>query len=178
MHLFKDGRTVSPAPGDRIVRRVDKRWGQLGTVLPSGTVDAAFVGLDGRTYLFSGDAVPALHRVADYSHVDAGFPRQVAADWAGMASVDAAFVLDGTTYLFGTAGRLFRIPVADEFAWTAHEHRLDAGDVPPELRERLLEHGLRTAAERRVEGSSPEWTVPLEGGLRVVVAPRGRRAAS
>ena len=73
VHLFKDGRTVSPAPGDRIVRRVDQRWGQLGPVLPSGTVDAAFVGLDGKTYLFSGDRY-VRYTGADYSHVDAGLP--------------------------------------------------------------------------------------------------------
>ena len=92
-----------------------------------------------------------------------------------MTSVDVAFVLDGRTHLFGTAGRLFRIPVADEFEWAAHERRLDAGDVPPELRERLLAHGLQIAAEGRVEGTGPEWTVPLEGGGRVDGAPRGRR---
>ena len=104
VHLFKDGRTVSPAAGDRIVRRVDKRWGQLGPVLPTGTVDAAFVGVDGRTYLFSGDRY-LRYTGADYSRVDAGYPRRIAADWAGIVGVDAAFVLDGTTHVFGTAGR-------------------------------------------------------------------------
>ena len=78
VHLFKDGRTVSPAPGDKIVRRVDKRWGQLGPVLPTGSVDAAFVGVDGRTYLFSGDRY-LRYTGADYSRVDAGYPRRIAA---------------------------------------------------------------------------------------------------
>jgi Tc toxin complex TcA C-terminal TcB-binding domain/Neuraminidase-like domain/Hemopexin len=172
VHLFKDGRTVSPAPGDRIVRRVDRRWAQLGQVLPSGTVDAAFVGLDGKTYLFSGDRY-IRYSGADYSYVDAGFPRLIARDWGGMEHVDAAFVLDGRTHLFGTAETLFRIPVTQEFDRLANERRLDAGDVPPELRERLLTHGLRTAAdgrvERRVEGQGPEWTVPLDGGGQVTV---------
>jgi len=173
VHLFKDGRTVSPAPGDRIVRRVDKRWGQLPAVLPTGTVDGAFVGLDGKTYLFSGDRY-VRYTGADYSHVDAGYPRLVAGNWGGMASVDAAFVLDGRTYLFGSAGTLFRIPVTREFDRSAQQRRLDAGDVPPEVRERLLAHGLRTAANRRVEGrrvesNSPEWIVPLDDGGTVVV---------
>ena len=68
------------------------------------------------------------------------------------------------THLFGTAGRLFRIPVAEEFEWTAHERRLDAGDVPPELRERLLD--ARPAPRRTAgwTGTGPEWTVPLDGG--------------
>ena len=167
MHLFKDGRTVSTTPGDRIVRRVDKRWGQLGPVLPSGSVDAAFVGVDGRTYLFSGDRC-LRYTGADYSRVDPGYPRRIAAEWPGIVSVDAAFVLDGTTHLFGAPGELFRIPVAEEFEWTAHVRRLDAGDVPPELRERLLEHGLRTA-DTPVERTGSEWTVPIDGGARVVV---------
>ncbi len=167
VHLFKDGRTVSPAAGDKIVRRVDKRWGQLGPVLPTGSVDAAFVGVDGRTYLFSGDRC-LRYTGADYSRVDAGYPRRIAAEWAGIVGVDAAFVLDGTTHVFGTPGELFRIPVAEEFEWTAHVRRLDAGDIPPELRERLLEHGLR-AADARVEGAGTEWTVPIDGGARVVV---------
>jgi hypothetical protein len=168
VHLFKDGRTVSPPPGDRIVRRVDRRWAQLGLVLPSGTVDAAFVGLDGKTYVFSGDRY-IRYSGADYSYVDAGFPRLVARDWGGMERVDAAFVLDGKTYLFGTAGLLFRLPVPEETDWVAYEADLDAGEVPPELRERLLAHGLRLTADGRVQGHSPQWTVPTEHGLRVEV---------
>ena len=172
VHLFKDGREVAPAPGDRILRRVDKRWGQLGPVLAEGTVDAAFVGLDGRTYLFSGDRY-VRYTGADYSHVDAGYPRRLAGDWAGMTRVDAAFVLDGRTHLFGTAERLFEIPLTDEFERAAHERVLDAGDVPPELRDRLLTHGLAPVEGRRVEGhvetGAREWTVPLDDGFSVVV---------
>jgi hypothetical protein len=166
--LFKNGRTISPPPGDRIVRRVDKRWGLLGAVLPSGTVDAAFVGLDGKTYLFSGDRY-IRYSGADYSYVDAGFPRLIARDWGGMQQVNAAFVLDGKTYLFGTAGLLFRVPVPEEDDWAAYEADLDAGEVPPELREWLLAHDLRLTADGRVEGHSPQWTVPTEHGLRVEV---------
>jgi hypothetical protein len=166
--LFKDGRTVSPAPGDRIVRRVDRRWGQLDPVLPTGTVDAAFVGLDGRTYLFSGNRY-LRYSGADYSYVDAGFPRLVSRDWGGMETVDAAFVLDGRTYLFGAAGLLFRLPVLEEADWAGYENDLEAGEVPPEVRERLAAHGLELAADGRVTGHSPRWTVPTEHGLRVEV---------
>jgi hypothetical protein len=86
-----------------------------------------------------------------------------------METVDAAFVLDGKTYLFGTAGLLFRLPVVEEADWTGHEHDLDAGEVPPEVRERLAAHGLELAADGRVTGQSPRWTVPIEHGLRVEV---------
>ena len=82
------------------------RWGVLPPVLPSGTVDAAFAGLDGRTYLFSGDTY-LRYSTADYSVVDSGYPRAIAPDWGGLSRVDAAFVMDGATYLFGVGGLLF-----------------------------------------------------------------------
>ncbi len=166
--LFKDGRVINLTPGDRIVRRVDKRWGQLGPVLPTATVDAAFVGRDGKTYLFSGDRY-VRYSGADYSYVEPGFPRMIARDWGGMDRVDAAFVLDDVTYLFGTAGLLFRVAVPDESDWPAYEADLDAGEVPAEVRERLLGQGLQLAADARVEGRSPQWTVPLDQGRSVEV---------
>jgi hypothetical protein len=101
--------------------------------------------------------------------VDAGFPRLLARDWGGMERIDAAFVLDGKTYLFGTAGLLLRVPVPEETDWVTYEADLDAGEVPPELRERLLAHGLQLTADGRVQGHSPQWTVPTEHGLRVEV---------
>ena len=124
------GRPDGHPPGDRIVRRVDRRWAQLGPVLPTGTVDAAFVGLDGKTYLFSGDRY-VRYSGADYSHVDAGYPRLIARDWGGMTSVDVAFVLDGRTHLFGTAGTLFRIPVADDFDVVRARARTSAPGMCP-----------------------------------------------
>ncbi|MGH3877646.1 MAG: hemopexin repeat-containing protein [Actinophytocola sp.] len=103
VHLFKDGRTVALTDGPRTVEPTNQRWGVLGPVLPSGTVDAAFVGLDGKTYLFSGDRY-IRYSGADYAVVDVGYPRRTAGDWGGLDHVTAAFVLDGRTYLFGTAG--------------------------------------------------------------------------
>ncbi|WP_214318508.1 hemopexin repeat-containing protein [Nonomuraea sediminis] len=88
---FKDANGVL-----HLIREGDT-WGTLAPM--SGTVDAAFVGLDGRTYLFSGDRY--LRYTGDeYTTVDQGYPRSIAGDWGGLTRVDAAFVLDGTTYLF------------------------------------------------------------------------------
>ena len=169
--LFKDGRVITD-PGDRIVRRVDKRWGQLGPVLPTATVDAAFVGRDGKTYLFSGDRY-VRYSGADYSYVEPGFPRLIARDWGGMDRVDAAFVLDGAT-----------LPVRDRRAAVPRRRSRTSptgpptrptstpARCPPEVRERLLGQGLQLAAEARVEGRSPQWTVPLDQGRPVDGAPR------
>ena len=125
-------------------------------------------GRDGKTYLFSGDRY-VRYSGADYSYVEPGFPRLIARDWGGMDRVDAAFVLDDVTYLFGTAGLLFRVAVPDESDWPAYEADLDAGEVPAEVRERLLGQGLQLAADARVEGRSPQWTVPLDQGRSVEV---------
>ena len=144
-------------------------------MLPTGTVDAAFVGLDGKTYLFSGDRY-LRYTGADYSHVDAGYPRLIAADWGGMTSVDAAFVLDGRTHLFGTAGTLFRIPVADEFdVDRPRAPRSTPGTCPPSCGNGCS----RTACDRRRgPGRGTEPRVDGAGRRRRprVGAPRGRRA--
>jgi hypothetical protein len=103
VHLFKDGKTVALTTGPRVVEPTAQRWGVLGPVLPSGTVDAAFVGLDGKTYLFSGEWY-IRYAGADYTVVDAGYPRRIAGDWGGLGRVDAAFVLDDRTYVFGMVG--------------------------------------------------------------------------
>ncbi|XOF34642.1 MAG: hemopexin repeat-containing protein [Candidatus Electrothrix sp. YB6] len=77
-------------------------WGQVtNRIAENGTVDAAFVGLDGRTYLFSGSQY-VRYSGSDYQDVDDGFPRDIVEDWEGLTTVTAAFVLDNKTYLFGT----------------------------------------------------------------------------
>ena len=63
-------------------------------------IDAAFVGLEGKTYLFNGTQY-FRYSGDDYSQVDEGFPRTIHDDWGGLKTVDAAFILDGKTYLFG-----------------------------------------------------------------------------
>ncbi|MFG6196968.1 hemopexin repeat-containing protein [Nonomuraea sp. JJY05] len=110
VHLFKDGRTVALTGDARIVPTV-QRWGNMPAAFPSGRVDAAFVGLDGRTYLFSGDTY-LRYSGTDYSRVDLGYPRRIAPDWGGLTSVNAGFVLDGETYLFG-GGRFVRYSTGD-----------------------------------------------------------------
>ena len=76
-------------------------WGHAENALgTTGAVDAALAGLDGRIYLFS-DRQYYRYSYSDYSEVDSGYPRSVREDWGGLTSVHAAFVLDGSTYLFG-----------------------------------------------------------------------------
>lgn len=76
-------------------------WGKIDNPLASsGAIDAAFTGLDGRTYLFSGDQY-FRYSGEDYSAVDPGFPCKTANDWSSLTSIDAAFVMDGKTYIFG-----------------------------------------------------------------------------
>src|SRR3712207_4225717 len=67
-------------------------------------VDAAFVGLDGKTYLFCGDQfvsyLPGAAAAVDQqaSFID-GLPRPIAAYWGGLTHVHLAFVQKGKTYL-------------------------------------------------------------------------------
>ncbi|MFI6290466.1 hemopexin repeat-containing protein [Nonomuraea sp. NPDC050790] len=112
LHRFKDGMAVS---GGREPVEAARVWGVLPEPLPRGMVDAAFVGLDGRTYLFSGERY-IRYSGADYTTADLGYPRRVAGDWGGLDRVGAAFVLDGRTYLFGDgryvrySGRDYTVP--------------------------------------------------------------------
>ncbi|WP_371786040.1 hemopexin repeat-containing protein [Streptosporangium subroseum] len=102
VHLFKDGQTIALTEGTEgaVAVPTAERWGAGPPAFPSGRVDAAFVGLDGRTYLFSGDTY-LRYSGPDYSRADLGHPRRTAPDWGGLTTVDASFVLDGKTYLFG-----------------------------------------------------------------------------
>lgn len=148
LHLFKEGRTNTTA-----------KWGQTPPALPNGRVDAAFVGLDGRTYLFSGDTY-LRYSTGDYSVVDLGFPRRIARDWGGLTRVEAAFVMDGETYLFGQGGMLFDLP-------SEHTADLDAGRLTPALRNRFTEHGLTPL---RVDSG---WRVPTEEGITLTARREG-----
>ena len=78
------------------------KWGIVANdIATSGTVDAAFVGLDGYTYIFSGTEY-VRYSGNDYSEVDEGFPRNIEEDWEGLVQVTGAFVLGSKTYLFGS----------------------------------------------------------------------------
>lgn len=75
-------------------------WGKVvNTLWDTGEVSAAFHGLDGKTYLFSGTQYYR-YSGTNYKFVDEGYPKTIAPDWGGLETVDAAFVLDGKTYLF------------------------------------------------------------------------------
>ncbi|MBE1489282.1 hemopexin repeat-containing protein [Plantactinospora soyae] len=158
LHLFRNGRTVTVRDGSAgEVVPTARRWGVLGPVLSSGTVDAAMVGLDGRTYLFSGDQY-LRYSGADYSAVDLGYPRGIAGNWGGLRTVGAAFVLDGATHLFGAAGLIFEVGLA-------HATELDAGRLPRSVRQRLAEHGVPVADDAAVSGAAPQWR--LTAGHRI-----------
>ncbi|WP_308169925.1 hemopexin repeat-containing protein [Acrocarpospora catenulata] len=128
-------------------------------------MDAAFVGMDGKTYLFSGERY-IRYSGADYAVVDLGYPRGIAGDWGGLRKVGAAFVMDGRTYLFGQGGRLFDVPLVQE-------SELNAGRLSPALRRRFLEHGLTLAENAAVtaEGTAEyrKWHVTTEQGIALTL---------
>ncbi|GAB1823866.1 Tc toxin subunit A-related protein [Herbidospora sp. RD11066] len=165
VHLFKDGKTVA-LPGGAVARTADV-WGVSNEALPEGRVDAAFVGLDGKTYLFSGDRY-IRYSSADYSVVDLGYPRAIGGDWGGLDRVDAAFVMDGSAHLFGPVGLILDLP-AD------YEAELADGRCSPALRRRLQEHGVTVGANAPVTGASPQWEVVAEGNIRLTIRRSGDR---
>ncbi|NER88851.1 hemopexin repeat-containing protein [Moorena sp. SIO3A2] len=101
VYLFKDKKyiTIDSSNSQITPHEIKEHWGKTLNPLTDGSVDAAFVGLDGKTYLFSGNQY-FRYSSDDYSEVDAGYPRTIASDWGGLEQVNAAFVLDGKTYLF------------------------------------------------------------------------------
>jgi hypothetical protein len=161
-HLFTGDRTIAlGGKAEVAVVPTASRWGLLDPVLPSDTVDAAFVGLDGRTYLFSGDRY-LRYSGADYSTVDIGYPRTIAGDWGGLRQVDAAFVLDGTTFLFGTAGLIFDLPA--DFG-----PGLDTGRPSRALRQRFANQGITVAEDAKVTGQSPTWRLTADGPISLTL---------
>ncbi|NEO81651.1 MAG: hypothetical protein F6J99_37740, partial [Moorea sp. SIO4G3] len=101
LYLFKDKKyiTVDSAGNRNGPVEIKEKWGKTLNPITNGKVDAAFVGLDGKTYLFSGNQY-FRYSSDDYSEVDAGYPKSIKPDWGGLEQVNAAFVLDGKTYLF------------------------------------------------------------------------------
>jgi hypothetical protein len=128
IHLFKAGKVISFSSDQSSFteKNVKGTWGKVrNNILENGKVDAAFVGLDGKTYLFSGDQY-ARYSGNDYSQVDEGFPRTIEQDWGGLNRVHAAFVLDGKTYLFGNPQDIVVIrPPATVRIGNAHHLLLD-----------------------------------------------------
>ncbi|MGW0809826.1 hemopexin repeat-containing protein [Nonomuraea sp. NPDC002799] len=174
VHLFKNGKTTAlSGPGESgesgvpEVTPTAEKWGLQADVLPRGRVDAAFVGLDGKTYLFSGDRY-IRYSSADYSVVDLGYPRAVTGDWGGLDRVDAAFVMDGSAHLFGPVGLILDLPAAFDAG-------LADGACSPALRRRLQDHGVAVGPAAAVTGASPEWRVSAEGGIVLTLRRAGDR---
>ncbi|MEU0561553.1 hemopexin repeat-containing protein [Dactylosporangium sp. NPDC006015] len=186
IHLFRNGKTAAVGAPDASVVPTAQRWGVLGPVLPSGTVDAALLGLDGRTYLFSGGQY-LRYTGADYTTVDPGHPRAIPDDWGGLCRVDAAFVMDGATYVFGTGGKLFDLPLDEgpRTAWSrdrlapVHRADLDEGRLPGALRDRLAEHGIPVASDAAVSNAGTatgaQWRLTATDGLSLTLRKAGRR---
>jgi hypothetical protein len=79
-----------------------QKWGLVDNALQrTGRVDAAFAGLDGRIYVFSGEQY-VRYSGSDLSRTDEGYPKAIRHDWGGLTGVEAAFVLDGKTYVFSS----------------------------------------------------------------------------
>ena len=103
IHLFRD-QTCATRDKDGKWASVPthERWGLVdNTLRQTGRVDAALAGLDGRIYIFSGQQY-VRYSGSDWRRIDEGYPRTISRDWGGLSGVEAAFVLDGKTYLFGS----------------------------------------------------------------------------
>ncbi|WP_204026170.1 Tc toxin subunit A-related protein [Sinosporangium siamense] len=164
VHLFKDGKTVA-LDGTGTILPTAERWGRLLRPPLGAHVDAAFAGLDGRTYVFSGQTY-LRYSTSDYSVADPGYPRLIPGDWGGLDRVRASFVMDGCTYLFGDGGMLFELPVA-------HQADLDAGRITPALRVLFQEHGLTLTGI--TGGAVPRWDLTTAERVALVVERRGLR---
>ena len=98
--------------------------------------------------------------------MDVGYPRRIAGNWGGLSRVDAAFVMDGATYLFGPGALLFAVPQplkADE------AKALEAGTLPRSLRRGLADHGVTVAVDATVEETADGWQVTADKGLRIAL---------
>ncbi|KZS38367.1 hypothetical protein AWE51_17580 [Aquimarina aggregata] len=108
IHFFKDDHTVAftmDANGTIAVDVEDSlSFEGVSTIQSVEKIDAAMVGLDGYTYLFSGTTY-IRYTTGNYKQVDEGYPRLISEDWEGLNKIQAAFVLDGKTYVFGRKGR-------------------------------------------------------------------------
>ena len=104
IYLFRDDEFVSIDPDNTTsgAQETRSKWGIVtNNIATAGQVDAAFVGLDGYTYMFSGEQY-VRYSGSNYSQVDDGFPRNIIEDWEGLTNVTGAFVLGNKTYLFGS----------------------------------------------------------------------------
>ncbi|MFP4574519.1 MAG: hemopexin repeat-containing protein [Coleofasciculus sp.] len=116
IHLFKDGMVVSfesnqASQASMTVVQVKEQWGVVrNTILESGRVDAAFVSLEGKTYLFSGNQY-FRYKGNHYDAVEEGYPKYIVPSLKDEPrfknlnvsyenGIDAAFADRRTIYLF------------------------------------------------------------------------------
>jgi hypothetical protein len=79
-------------------------WGRAkNNIYLNNTIDAAFVGRDGKTYLFSGDQFVSYSGTSYTAEIDQ-HPQCIKERWGGLTSVALAFVREKQTYLFEKAG--------------------------------------------------------------------------
>ncbi|WP_144395267.1 hemopexin repeat-containing protein [Pleionea sediminis] len=105
LHLFVNDKTVIVDFANKTIsseKYLKEDWGNAksDTDIQSITVDAALAGVDGRIYIFSGTQYYR-YSSEDYTKVDDGYPRSIAEDWQGLSTINAAFIMDGKTYIFG-----------------------------------------------------------------------------
>ena len=127
----------------------DEKWGAVpNSIAETGKVLAAFSGLDGRAYVF-GDKQFVRYSDTNRDYVDEGYPRSIAGHWGGLSAVNAAFILDGKTYLVGldAEGKAAYVcystsdytkqdqlvpEIADEQWWRAHFNLIDSDFADPD----------------------------------------------
>lgn len=107
VHMFKDDLYIKVSPDFKVVNApisIADNWGKVrNRFLDLKQVDASFVGLDGKLYLFC-DTQYIRYSGINYSKVDEGYPKTISEMWEGMEKVTASFILGEKTYLFGTDG--------------------------------------------------------------------------
>lgn len=105
IHVCKDEKIIQCDQHFKVMQvhpKLNAEWGKVTNPLSSnGKISAALMGLDGKVYLFSGSKFYR-YSSANYAYVDAGYPKSIAKHWGGLNRVNAAFILDGKTYLIGT----------------------------------------------------------------------------
>jgi len=133
LHILAHGKMITCGSDFTIRGGVEEDiagvWGRIRNHFSDiGTVSAAFTGLDGCVYLFGGDQY-LRYSSRSYAFADVGYPRRIGQDWGGLDSVDAAFVLDGKTYLIGRNGTGERVYVS----YSSNDYTQADGDHPEPL---------------------------------------------
>ncbi len=104
VHIFKDEHSISLEADANGIFTVKPSQivtlDGLSNLETIESIDAAMVGLDGYTYMFSGENY-IRYKTGNYKQVDQGYPKLISKDWEGLTTIKAAFVLDGKTYVFG-----------------------------------------------------------------------------